>query len=106
MGFEALLHEYRGLLALLSVVATVNVLYAHRALLRLASTRPELLQAVGIRRIDWWPRCIAGIVRLGFSGAGGSLPLRTRLHFQGVAVTYAVLLALMARAVFDVVRLL
>ncbi|HYG08198.1 MAG TPA: hypothetical protein VD865_17550 [Stenotrophomonas sp.] len=106
MNFEALLHQYRGLLALLSVLATVNVLYAHRALLRLAQSRPQLLQAVGIRRIDWWPRCVLGVARLGFSGAGSALSLRTRLHFQGVTVTYVVLLALIARAAVDIARLL
>lgn len=106
MSFERFLHQYRGLLALLSVLATVNVLCAHRALLRLQASQPGLLAAVGIRRIDWWPRCILGIVRLGFSRAGLHLPLRTRLHFQGVAVTYAVLLGLMLRALVDVARLL
>jgi len=105
MSFEALLHQYRGLLALLSVLATVNVLFAHRALLRLSQKRPALLAAVGIRRIDWWPRCVWGAARLGFTAVGQELPLVTRLHFQGVAVSYAVLLGLMARALVDLARL-
>jgi len=106
MGFEAFLRDYRGLLALLSVLATVNVLFAHRALLRLSSTQPGLLQTVGIRRIDWWPRCVRGVFRLAFGGAGRSLRLATRVQFQGVAVTYVVLLALLAYAALEVVRLL
>jgi len=106
MGFEAFLRDYRGLLALLSVLATVNVLFAHRALLRLSGTQPELLQAVGIRRIDWWPRCVLGVFRLAFTGAGRTLPLATRVHFQGVALTYVVLLALLAHAAVEVMRLL
>lgn len=106
MGFEAFLREYRGLLALLSVLATVNVMFAHRALLRLAQTQPRLLAAVGIRRIDWWPRCVLGVGRLGFTAAGRGLPLRARVHFQAVAVTYAVLLALFAKAAVDIAALL
>lgn len=106
MGFEAFLRDYRGLLALLSVLATVNVLFAHRALLRLASAQPDLLHAVGIRRIDWWPRCVRGIFRLAFTGAGRSLPLAARAQFQGVALTYVVLLALLAHAAVEVARLL
>ncbi|HEY9255496.1 MAG TPA: hypothetical protein VIP30_13275 [Stenotrophomonas sp.] len=106
MGFETLLHQYRGLLALLSVLATVNVLFAHRALLRLSQAAPGLLAAAGIRRIDWWPRCVWGVARLGFTALGKELPLATRLHFQGVAVSYAVLLGLMARALVDLARLL
>jgi len=105
MRFEEFLHNYRGLLALLSLLATVNVLFAHRALLRLSQVRPALLAAVGIRRIDWWPRCVWGVTRLGFTAQGQDLPLRTRLHFQGVAVTYAVLLGLMGRALVDLARL-
>ena len=105
MSFEVFLHQYRGLLALLSLLATVNVLFAHRALVRLSEVRPGLLTAVGIRRIDWWPRCVWGITRLGFTAQGKELALRTRLHFQGVTVTYAVLLGLMARAVVDLARL-
>ncbi|HVJ37566.1 MAG TPA: hypothetical protein VM687_07150 [Stenotrophomonas sp.] len=106
MSFEALLHQYRGVLALLSVLATVNVLFAHRALLRLSQVAPALLTAAGIRRIDWWPRCVWGVARLGFTALGRSLPLATRLHFQGVAVSYAVLLGLMARALVDLAALL
>lgn len=106
MGFEAFLREYRGLLALLSVLATVNVMFAHRALLRLAQTEPQRLDAAGIRRIDWWPRCVLGVGRLGFTAAGHGLPLRTRVHFQAVALTYLVLLALFAKAVVDIAGLL
>lgn len=106
MGFEAFLHQYRGLLALLSVLATVNVLMAHRALLRLQASRPALLAAVGIRRIDWWPRCVLGVCRLGFTSAGRELPMRVRVQFQAVAVTYVVLIGLIVRALFDLARLL
>jgi len=106
MGFEAFLREYKGLLALLSVLATVNVMFAHRALLRLAQAEPQRLAAVGIRRIDWWPRCVLGVGRLGFTGVGHGLPLATRVHFQAAAVTYVVLLALFAKAMVDIVGLL
>lgn len=106
MGFEAFLHQYRGLLALLSVLATVNVLSVHRALLRLQAARPGLLAAVGIVRIDWWPRCVLGICRLGFTAAGHELPIRLRVQFQAVALTYVVLIALILRALFDLARLL
>ncbi|MDG2523772.1 hypothetical protein P6166_00150 [Stenotrophomonas sp. HITSZ_GD] len=106
MGLEAFLREYRGLLALLSVLATVNVMFAHRALLRLAQTQPQLLAAVGIRRIDWWPRCVLGVGRLGFTAAGRGLPLRPRVQFQAVAVTYVVLLALFAQGAVQIAGLL
>ncbi|HEY0334139.1 MAG TPA: hypothetical protein VGC74_10570 [Stenotrophomonas sp.] len=106
MGFEAFLHQYRALLALLSLLALVNVMFAHRALLRLAAAQPALLRAVGIIRIDWWLRCVLGVARLGFTRAGHALPLATRLQFQAVALTYVVLIALMLRAIFDLARLL
>jgi len=106
MALENFLRDYRALLALLSVLATINVLFAHRALLRLSATRPALLAAVGIRRIDWWPRCILGVTRLGFTSAGRDLPLMTRLHFQGVALTYVVLITLLVRGVIELTALL
>jgi len=106
MGFEVFLHQYRGLLALLSVLATVNVLSVHRALVRLQGVQPALLRAVGIVRIDWWPRCVLGIGRLGFTAAGRALPTRLRVQLQAVAVTYVVLIALIVRALVDVARLL
>ncbi len=105
MSFEVFLREYRGLLALLSVLATVNVMFAHRALLRLAQAEPQRVVAGGIRRIDWWPRCVLGVGRLGFTAAGHGLALRTRVQFQAVAVTYVVLVALFAKAMVDIVGL-
>ncbi len=105
MSFEVFLREYRGLLALLSVLATVNVMFAHRAGRGVAPAAPLGRAGGGTRRIDWWPRCVLGVGRLGFTAAGHGLALRTRVQFQAVAVTYVVLVALFAKAMVDIVGL-
>jgi len=57
----------------------VLTLLVHVAAARLAQTRPELLQGVGIDRIDWWFGFYRGIWRLAFSPAANELTKNDRL---------------------------
>lgn len=105
MTFEQFLAEYRLPFGLLASLAFINGLLAHRELVRLKTQSPDLLKRVGIIQIDWWFRCIRGMLRLGFGEAGRDLSWFSRLLFKGVGFHYAWLVSLMLLVVFGVLRI-
>jgi len=79
----------RGGLGVLSVLTIVNVLIAHRTMLRLQRQSPDVMQRAGILRVDWWWRCLLGMFRLAFLDAGKSLDNSGRWVFRGIVFSYA-----------------
>lgn len=71
----------------------VNGFAAHRMLLKMERERPEVLEAVGIIRIDWWFRCLRGIGFLALSGKGQMITQGERWMLRAVVATYMLLVA-------------
>lgn len=79
-------------LAFFFVVVFV-ILYANRRLKELKEREPSLLDGVGIKRIDWWGRCIIGIFRLGYVSSDTRLKPSDRVLFKGVILIYLIIIA-------------
>lgn len=71
----------------------MNGFAAHRMLLKMERERPEVLEAVGIIRIDWWFRCLRGIGFLALSGKGQMITQGERWMLRAVVATYMLLVA-------------
>lgn len=71
----------------------MNGFAAHRMLLEMERKRPEVLEAVGIIRVDWWFRCLRGIGLLALSGKGLMITRGERWVLMGVVATYVFLVA-------------
>ena len=89
MSFDQLVNDYRLLAGVIGTFCAIITILAHRELVHLSSTSPEILRSAGINKIDWWFRCILGVVRLGFGIPGRVLSSYSRFVFRSVGVMYA-----------------
>lgn len=70
----------------LCIAGIASTLLANRELHKMQSDSPQLLREVGIERIDWWLRCIAGVYRLAFGDQRRRLSLKRRLIFSVLCI--------------------
>lgn len=102
MSIDKLFSHFSYVFYPLALLAFVNVILAQCELLRLKRYRPDILLKAGIKKIDWWFQCLAGMLRLGFGGAGMELSFFERLIFKGIGFHYLWLLSLMLLTIFGV----
>lgn len=105
MSFEQLIQDHRLLAGVLATLGIVSTLLAHKELVRLRSKNPEILRRAGIAEIDWWFRCIIGVVRLGFGTPSSLLSTYSRCVFRSVSVLYGLWMVLFAMMLLGVVTL-
>lgn len=92
----------RYLIGALCIVGICSTVLATLELRRMKLDSPQLLREVGIERVDWWFRCIAGVYRLAFGSPRRSMSTKRRLIFITLCVTYplcVLLLILFPRAI-------
>lgn len=75
-------------IGMLCIVGIVSTLLATRELRRMQLDSPQLLNEVGIERIDWWFRCIAGVYMLAFGSRRRKVSSKRRLIFSTLCITY------------------
>jgi len=84
MSFEQLIQDHRLLAGVLATLGIVSTLLAHSELVHLQLKKPEILRSAGIAEIDWWFRCITGVIRLGFGAPSSLLSTYSRCVFRSL----------------------
>ena len=80
--------DFKLLIGLLASVAVASTLLATFELRRMLKYQTELMKEAGIKRVDWWFRCIAGVYLLAFSSLRNRLSLRQRALFAVLCLVY------------------
>lgn len=79
-------------LVILGVIVALSVIASHLSLLRLERDGPETLRRAGIVRIDWWFRCMFGVLLLAFGSHGSGLSVLMRSVFRTYVISVSLFL--------------
>lgn len=86
---QAFVESHKVYVAIVCLMAIVSTIWVLRTVRVLERHRPDLLQAVGIGRVDFGLRCYRGFARLGFTTGGAGLTSSQRWAFRALFATYA-----------------
>jgi hypothetical protein len=80
---------------LLTILATIE-------LRRMQTDSVQVLRGVGITRVDWWLRCIAGVYRLAFGQSRQCISTKRRMIFGALCVAYPLCALLLVLPQWDI----
>lgn len=86
---QAFVESHKVFVATVCLMAIVSTIWVWRTVRVLERDRPDLLQAVGIGRVDFGLRCYRGFARLGFTSGGAGLKPPQRWAFRALFASYA-----------------